>query len=219
MNTADQTAAVGDVMTTGTRTVARHGFGVRAAVIAVGASVGLAMMAGMAPARADVLRDVLGFNPFSKGSSSGELRSGVYVDEAGEEIDCPRVDVFEGGSSVRRGEGSGLSYQMTIGNLARECERAPDGRIVVNVGVDVRALIGPAGRPGRFSSPLTILLKQGDTVLSRVTRQVSVAIPAGEGNAMGELVERGIALPEDTRNLLIEVGFGGAAPKARGRGR
>lgn len=219
MNTADQTTAVRQVIATGVHTVARHGFGVRAAVIAIGAGVGLAMAAGVTPAQADVLRDVLGFNPFSKGSSSGGLRSGVYVDEAGEEIDCPRVDVLEGGSSVRRGEGSGLSYQMTIGNLARECERTQDQRIVVNVGVDVRALIGPAGRPGRFSSPMTIQIKRGDTVLSRVTRQVSVTIPVGEGNAMGELVERGIALPEDTRDLLIEVGFGGAAPKARQRGR
>ncbi|MGV2979965.1 hypothetical protein ACERNI_07140 [Camelimonas sp. ID_303_24] len=183
------------------------------------AAVSLAVVAGAAPARADLVKDLLGVNPFSRESSRDGLRPGVIVDESGEEIFCPRVDVREDGATVRRGEGAGLSYQMTIANLARECQRTPDGRIEVSVGVDVRALLGPSGRPGRFTSPMTIQVRRGDDILSRVTRQVSVAIPAGEANAMATMVERSIQLPENTTNLLIEVGFGGAAPKARKRQR
>lgn len=194
-----------------------RGFGNVIAATAMG--VGLLLVAGGAPARADLVRDLLGVNPFSSESSSTGVRSGVVVDDADDEINCPRMDVLENGSIMRRGEGAGLSYQLTIGDLARECERGPDGRPQVNIGVDVRAVLGPAGRPGRFSAPLTIQVRRGDAVLSRVTRQVSISIPAGEANAMGALVERGVALPEDTNNLLIEIGFGGAAPKARKRGR
>jgi len=186
---------------------------------ALAATIGLAAVAGAPPARADMVKDLLGVNPFASESSRDGLRPGVFVDDSGEPIFCPRVDVLEDGATVRRGEGAGLSYQLTIANLARECQRAQDGRLSVNVGVDVRALLGPAGRPGRFSSPVTIQVRQGDAVLSRVTRQVSIAIPAGEANAMGTLVEQGIQLPENTNNVLIEVGFGGAAPKARKRRR
>lgn len=183
------------------------------------AGVAMAIGFGATPARADLVRDLLGVNPFAKQSESG-LREGVYVDDSGEEIVCPRVDVLENGSFVRRGEGAGLSYQLTIGNLARECVPNPAGGAVVNVGVDVRAVLGPAGRPGNFSSPMTIQLKRGGQVLSRITRQVTVNVPAGEGNGVATLIESGISLPEDTHNLLIEVGFGGAqAKKSRGRNR
>lgn len=222
MNTADQGGAAPQTGVTppGASVQFNDGLFTRRACagIAAGLAMGLALFAGAEPARADVLRQLLGVNPFSSESSSG-LREGVYVDEEGDEISCPRVDILENGGSVRRGEGAGLSYQMTIGNVARECGRNPGGGAQVDVGIDVRALLGPSGRPGRFASPVTIQVRRGDTVLSRVTRQVSVAIPAGEANAMGTLVERGIALPENTQGLLIEIGFGGAPAKSKSRGR
>jgi len=213
MTTAAHKAA--KTMVAGGAPARRRWFGALAAT----AAVGFAVMASATAARADLVKDLLGVNPFASESSRDGLRPGVIVDESGEEIFCPRVDVFDNGATVRRGEGAGLSYQMTIGNLARECQRTQDGRIEVNVGVDIRALLGPSGRPGRFSSPVTIQVRRGDAIISRVTRQISVAIPAGEANAMATIVERGIQLPENTNDLLIEVGFGGAAPKARKRGR
>lgn len=229
MNTADQRDAgleacvATQSLLAPSRTVAvpvasqrQRGAAAMFATLAVGA--GLALFASAGPARADLVRQLLGVNPFSSESSSG-LREGVFVDAEGEEISCPRADVLENGGNVRRGEGAGLSYQLTIGTIARECVRGPDGRAQINVGVDIRALLGPAGRPGRFTSPVTIQLRRGDAVLSRVTRQIAIGIPAGEGNAMGTLVERGINLPEDTQGLLIEVGFGGAPAKARQRAR
>ncbi|MFC0283861.1 hypothetical protein ACFFJB_09640 [Camelimonas abortus] len=166
-----------------------------------------ALLAGAAPAQADVLRDLLGVNPFKKQEDG--LREGVWVDDPGDDIHCPRVDVIEGAAYVRRGEGAGLSYQLSFGELSRECVRTPDGRVVANVGVDVRAVLGPAGRPGVFSSPLTIRVMRGDAVLHRLTRQVKVAVPAGEGNGMAAVIEQGVPLPEDTHGVLIEVGFGG----------
>ncbi|MFC0217870.1 hypothetical protein FHS82_000283 [Pseudochelatococcus lubricantis] len=125
-----------------------------------------------------------------------------------EVIACPRFDVFEGGSAVRSGEGRSLRYQLAIRTTARECIPQPDGRHTVNVGVEVLALLGPTGGPGTYSAPLRISIKRDNTVLSTRTRQVSITIPAGEAQAMTRIVEEGFPLPEDTSNVLIEIGLG-----------
>ncbi|MGI6244479.1 MAG: hypothetical protein ACOYJQ_01745 [Pseudochelatococcus sp.] len=125
-----------------------------------------------------------------------------------EEVICPRFDVFEGGSAVRSGEGRELRHQLAIRTTARECITHADGTHTVNVGVEVLALLGPAGRPGTFSTPLHIAIRRNNTVLATRTRQVSVTIPAGEAQALTRIVEEGLPLPEDTSGVLIQIGLG-----------
>ncbi|MGV6872652.1 hypothetical protein ACUSIJ_08165 [Pseudochelatococcus sp. B33] len=133
-----------------------------------------------------------------------------------DDLVCPGFDIFEGGSAARSGEGRSLRYQLSIRTTARECFTQADGSRTVNVGVEVLALLGPAGSPGTFSAPLRIAVKRGDTVLDSRTRQISVAIPAGEAQNIVRIVEEGLHLPEDATGVLIEIGLG-SQPARRAR--
>lgn len=133
-----------------------------------------------------------------------------------DELDCPRFDIFEGGSAIRSGDGRGLRHQLSIRKTARECFTHPDGSRTVNVGVEVLGLLGPAGSPGTFSAPLRIAVKRGDTTLDSRTRQISVPVPAGSAQNIVSIVEEGLRLPEDSTGVLIEIGLGsGPARGAR----
>lgn len=125
-----------------------------------------------------------------------------------EDIVCPPFDVFEGGSSIRSGEGASLRNQLSIGATARECIIHADGTSTVNVGVEVLALLGPAGRPGTYSAPLHIAIKRDNKVISSRTRQVSVTVPAGNTQGIVRIVEEGFRLPPETSDVLIEIGLG-----------
>ena len=143
---------------------------------------------------------------------------------AEDEIDCPRVDIFEGGAALRAFGGSAdpnsLRQQISISQVARECTATGGGGLSVKVGVEGRALIGPAGAPGTFTAPLNVLIKRGETVVARRTRTVSVTVPAGDTQGSFAVVEEGIAVPAGTGELGIEVGLGGTgAGKPEGKQR
>lgn len=173
---------------------------------------------GAGVARADVVKDLLGFNPFARGADQpGTLPN--YVDD-GDEIVCPRVDVFEGGSSVRKFAGSAddagsLAYQLTIGETSRECAKGPGDSVVIRLGVELRALLGPAGKPGTFSSPLVVQIRRKDSAVVRRVRNVAIAIPAGSAQGSATILEEGLTAPPGKGDVVIEVGLGtagGAAP-------
>lgn len=136
---------------------------------------------------------------------------------AQEDSICPAFDVFEGGSAVRSGERASLRHQLSIRTTARECIPHADGSSTVNVGVEVLALLGPAGRPGTYSAPLHIAIKRGNTVLSSRTLQVSVTIPAGEAQGVTRIVEEGLPLPQDSSDVLIEIGLGSSPTRRTAR--
>lgn len=132
-------------------------------------------------------------------------------------IVCPVFDIYEGGSAVRTGEGQSLRHQISIGQTARECFGAADGSMTVNVGVEVLALLGPAGRPGNVSAPLHIAFR-GETdgkVYTTRSRTVTVSIPAGSAQGSARIVEKGFSVPADAKNVLIEIGLGARATQRR----
>lgn len=134
-----------------------------------------------------------------------------------DDLICPPFDIFEGGSAVRSGEGHGLRYQLSIRDTARECFANADGSRSVNVGVEVLALLGPAGSPGTFSAPLRIVVKRDKTVVDSRTRQVSITIPAGSAQNVVRIVEEGLRLPQDVSGVLIEIGLGAPTGRAARR--
>lgn len=75
-----------------------------------------------------------------------------------EASECPTVAVAEGRSAIRAGEGAAVRNQVSIANVARECLERPDGSIVVKVGVEGRALLGPGGGSGRFDVPVSFAI-------------------------------------------------------------
>ena len=140
--------------------------------------------------------------------------------EAGD-VYCPSVGVIEGGAALRAytggkvGEPTALRHQISIGQLARECAEQPDGSIVIKVGVEGRALLGPAGQPGRFETPVTVVVKRGDRILSTRTQKVTVAVPPGDTQGGFVTVQDGLVVPPKTGEYEIDVGLvpGAAPPK------
>ena len=78
-----------------------------------------------------------------------------------EELDCPPVEIDEGGASARVGgpDNPSVRYQFAIGQTARECAPLGDNQFSLKVGVSGRLLIGPAGKPGAYSAPLRITVR------------------------------------------------------------
>ena len=139
-----------------------------------------------------------------------------------DDIRCPPVGVIDDSAALqtyaggRVGDPAALRTQVSIGQLARECVGRPDGSIVLKVGVEGRALIGPAGSPGRLEAPVRIVVKPNDTVLANRFRRVPVAIPAGDTQTSFVVVEGDIVLPPGTgSDFEIEVGLGGSVPGGR----
>ena len=140
-----------------------------------------------------------------------------------EVADCPAVTVSDGGVAIRTGaagtDGAGVRSQISIANVARECTGRDDGAIVVKVGVQVRALLGPGGSGGRFDTPVNFVVKRGDQVIVSRSRRAGIAIPAGQYEESGIVVEGNMVVPPGTGEFDIEVslGSGSRAPAPRTR--
>ncbi|NNM72994.1 hypothetical protein [Enterovirga aerilata] len=143
-----------------------------------------------------------------------------------EVTDCPPVTVMDGGAAIRAvsggGETAAVRNQISIANVARECIGREDGAIVMKVGVQVRALLGPGGSGGRLDAPVNFVIKRGDQVIVSRSRRVAISIPAGQYEQSVAVVEDNMVVPPGTGEFDVEVGLGsmgrGAAPRGR-RGR
>jgi len=139
------------------------------------------------------------------------------------EVDCPQVDIAPGGAALRTYTGGrtdspeALRSQLSIVNVARECIGRPDGSILVKVGVEGRALIGPAGSGGQLDAPVRFVLKRGGTVLANRARHAAVALAPGELQGSFTVVEDGLVVPPNTGEFEIEVALGSAAAAERPR--
>lgn len=148
-------------------------------------------------------------NPFRNllmygGTTVPEPMKEIKVED---EVECPAVEIREGGSTLRNGSAQAVSTQFSLRGLAREC-RVEGESIIIKVGVEVLAIIGTAGRPGMASAPLSIVVKRGDKTLVTRAKSASVNIPAEEGQALFTVVEDGIKVPKSGDELSIIVGLG-----------
>lgn len=175
------------------------------------------------PASAEILDTLKSLIPFSESSPS----SGVQQYEE-DDVECPRVDVYEGGAALQAFASREahdpplLMNQITIGETARECTKGADGTTIIKVGVGGRVMLGPAGKPGTFKAPLNVVIRRGDKVVAHRSRQVSMSIAAGETAARFSVVEDGLVAPAGHGDLAIEIGLGKAdlgEGQARERGR
>lgn len=140
-----------------------------------------------------------------------------------ETLFCPQVIIADGGAAIRAqsGQDSGsLRHQISILNVARECTATGRGAFTLKVGVEGRALLGPAGGAGTYSATLTTQVLRGTTVVARRSARVGATIPAGQGGADFVHVEDGIVVPAGSGDVEIIVGLGqGGATPARSRRR
>ncbi len=141
----------------------------------------------------------------------------VKLPVAPEELDCPEVDLTEGGATARVGGAASESvrYQFDISDVARECD--PQGaQFALKVGVAGRLLIGPAGRPGAYSTTLHVRVIRDADNKPVFDRNFSVtADTGGAANAPFRIVTEPILLPLTRARLnddySISVGFGSSA--------
>jgi hypothetical protein len=117
--------------------------------------------------------------------------------EAEEELECPLLSIAPGGAALRIGGGSSESVrsQITITDIARECQRAAGGGVIMRVGAEGRVLVGPAGSSGSLGANMRIEVRRGDTILSSRNVRVGATVPAGQAQASWAHVEQGIAIP------------------------
>jgi hypothetical protein len=135
---------------------------------------------------------------------------------------CPQVDVITGGAAIRSyagttGDNQALRSQVSIANVARDCLMTADGFYEIKVGVEVRALLGPRGAPGRFDAPLRIVLRNNNTTFDSRQVRVSATVAPGQTQGSALIVEENLRVPATVgRNYLIEVGLGQAGSGRRG---
>jgi hypothetical protein len=135
---------------------------------------------------------------------------------ASQDINCPEVDIAEGGAALRVGgpDNPSVRYQFNIGDTARQCDPAGPGQAALKVGVAGHVVIGPAGAPGTFTAPLKITVARvsDNTPVFSQTYRVEAAT---NGVAAGDfrIVTDPINVPMSTLQLAdvysISVGFEG----------
>jgi hypothetical protein len=124
------------------------------------------------------------------------------------EVECPQVEIREGGANFRQGDAKAVKIQFTIKNVARECVAAGDS-VVFKVGIEGLALIGAAGKPGPASAPVTISVTRGDKTVATRATVAKVTIPADEEQAQFRIIEDGIKVPPGAGDFAITVVFKG----------
>jgi hypothetical protein len=141
------------------------------------------------------------------------------------EVDCPGVEVRQGASTLAINAPGGAAgpmntrYQVTIGQLARECA-ALGGVMTMKVGVQGRVLLGPAGGPGQVDVPLRMAVVQEGPepkpIVSKFAR-LTVAVPPGQTAVPFVHVEQDVTFPMPRPGILeayvVYVGFDPAPPK------
>ncbi len=136
---------------------------------------------------------------------------------------CPDVIISDGGAATRAQAGqdsSGLRYQISIANVARQCTSTGNGSFRLKVGVEGRVLLGPAGSPGNYGATLTTTVTRANNVIGKRSARVGAAIPPGQSGADFTHIEDGIVVPAGQGDVEIFVGLGGggaAAPARRRR--
>jgi hypothetical protein len=163
-------------------------------------------------------------NPFGLfgGDKSAETKGAPPPPSNALGIDCPEILVDPGTASLRAppgSEGNAVRYQLSLGEMARECSIAGD-RILIKVGVEGAAVLGPAGSPGAYSGTLRISARRqkNEDVIDSKTYRVSAAVAAGATRGEFRVISDPLAVPylgpQAADDYEILVGFeGGVADK------
>lgn len=140
------------------------------------------------------------------GSANGDLTTG------GISYGCPRVQVWARDNNVtiyepgRVGDGLAIMHRGEITKTARECQIEP-GRVTVKYGFSGRVLLGPRGKSGNVTLPVSVFVtdaKRAKVANDAVKVSVDVALdnPIGYFSAVRTVT---IPIPEGSRPGEFEV--------------
>jgi hypothetical protein len=150
----------------------------------------------------------------------------IVLPVAASDINCPEIEVAEGGAAVRVGgaESASVRYQFNLGETARQCDPAGPGQASIKVGVAGNLVIGPAGSPGTYSVPLKIAVVQAADNKPVYSKTYTIQATA-DASSSGQfrIVADPIQVAMPTLNLAnvytIKVGFEGGTRSAAPRGK
>jgi hypothetical protein len=138
---------------------------------------------------------------------------------------CPTVDVRTGtgtlavSTKTQQASATDLRYQVTVVELARQCALA-NNMIRMRVGIQARAVVGPAGAPSQIDVPIRYaVVREGPEPKTIVTklRRVPVAMPPGTSNVLFSDIEEDLsfAMPsvEELQAYVVYVGFDDMTPR------
>ena len=142
------------------------------------------------------------------------------------EDNCPTVDVRTGAGTLavaaktQGATANDLRYQVTVVELARQCALA-DGVIRMRVGVQARAVVGPAGAPGQIDVPLRYaVVREGiepKTIVTKL-RRVPVAMTSDSLNVLFTDIEEDLSFPlppvDELQAYIVYVGFDDASQRS-----
>jgi hypothetical protein len=133
--------------------------------------------------------------------------------------ECPAVDIRTGAGTLavaaktQQPTASDLRYQLTFTQLARQCF-VEAGTVRMRVGVQGRAVVGPAGAPPQIGVPIRYaVVQEGVQPKTIVTkfRRVPLAMPAGAGSADFTDIEEDLSfpmpMPRELLAYVVYVGF------------
>jgi hypothetical protein len=155
-------------------------------------------------------------NWFSRSSSGTEAQASVPAGKVLDD-DCPAVDIRTGGGTLaiaakpQEPTANDLRYQLTFLELARQCY-LNGGTVQMRVGVQGRAIVGPAGAPPQVNAPIryTVVQEgvQPKTIVSKFRR---VPVELGTGNALFTDIEEDLSFPMpplvELQRYVVYVGF------------
>jgi prophage DNA circulation protein len=162
---------------------------------------------------ASQLASLVSFN--STSPSNQDAGSAQQAVVAGQEIDCPQVEVQDGTAAIRVGgqDNQSVRYQFEVTQTAREC-KVEGAQFAIKVGVAGRLLIGPAGSAGSYSAPLRIVVRNDVTskpVISKLYKIDAAADAASNLQAPFQVVSEPFLLPYEHKwadqDYTILVGF------------
>jgi hypothetical protein len=139
--------------------------------------------------------------------------------------DCPSVDIRTGAGTLavaakqQEPTANDLRYQLTFLELARQCF-VNAGTVRMRVGVQGRAIAGPAGAPPQVSAPIRYaVVQEGVQPKTIVTKFRRVPVALASGNAVFTDIEDDLSFPMpplvDLQKYVVYVGFDEAGDRGQ----
>jgi hypothetical protein len=164
--------------------------------------------------------------------SSKSANAPQPVANAQQDADCPYIDIRQGASTLTippppidgSNEAMTLKYQGTFTRAARDC-KVVAGQMMMNIGVQGRIVVGPAGGAGQVDVPLRIAVVTSPATGSRMitTKLVLIPVNVPDQNGAGFThIEDGLTFPmpsaSELSTYIVYIGFdpiGAAAEEQR----
>ena len=161
---------------------------------------------------------------FSRSDSATQAQASVPGTKQLDE-DCPAVDIRTGGGTLavaakpQEPTANDLRYQLTFIELARQCF-ANGNTVTIRVGVQGRAIVGPAGAPAQVSAPIRYaVVQEGVQPKTIVTKFRRVPVELSSGNAIFTDIEEDLSFPMAPSAVLqsyvVYVGFDDAGDRGQ----